>query len=116
MDPTGALAVVLPDQLVEGSVVHQPAKPRTPLGGGGQMQVGRLPTQMLALRDTPDRSVEGRASIATADHDRFPCEGTEWFGRSLLIVGEWKGEDQALDYPSARIGGHEADGEDAIDH
>ena len=44
MDPTGALRVVLPDQLVEGSVVHQPEKPRTPLGGGGQVQVGRLAT------------------------------------------------------------------------
>ena len=44
VDPTGALAVVLPDQLIEGGVVHQPAKPRTPLGGGGQVQVGRLAT------------------------------------------------------------------------
>ena len=44
VDPTGALAVVLPDQLVEGSVVHQPAKPRAPLGGGRQVQVGRLTT------------------------------------------------------------------------
>ena len=44
VDPTGALRVAFPDQLVEGSVVHQPAKPRTPLGGGGQVQVGRLTT------------------------------------------------------------------------
>ena len=44
VDPTGALRVALPDQLIEGSVVYQPAKPRTPLGGGGQVQVGRLAT------------------------------------------------------------------------
>ena len=85
MNPTGALAVVLPDQLVEGSVVHQPAKPRTPLGDGGQMQVGRLPTQMLALRDTPDRSVEGRTAIATTDHDRFPGESPQRFEHHLAV-------------------------------
>ena len=79
VDPIGALAVVLPDQLVEGSVVHQPAEPCAPLGDGGQVQVGRLPTQMLALRDTPDRSVEGRTAIATADHDRLSGIGTERF-------------------------------------
>ena len=44
VDPTGALRVAFPDQLVEGGVVDQPAKPRAPLGGGGQVQVGRLAT------------------------------------------------------------------------
>ena len=83
MNPTGALRVAFPDQLIEGSVVHQPAEPCAPLGDGGQMQVGRLPTQMLALRDTPDRSVEGRTAIATTDHDRFSCEGTERFEHHL---------------------------------
>ena len=47
------------------------------------MQVGRLPTQMLALRDTPDRSVEGRTAIATTDHDRFPSEGPQRFEHHL---------------------------------
>ena len=47
------------------------------------MQVGRLPTQMLALRDTPDRSVEGRTAIATADHDRFPGESPQRFEHHL---------------------------------
>ncbi len=79
VDPTGALRVAFPDQLIEGSVVHQPAKPRAPLGRGGKMQVGRLPTQMLALRDTPYRSVEGRAAIATADHDRLAGESPQRF-------------------------------------
>ena len=78
-----AMAIMLPDQLVEGRVVHQPAEPCAPLGDGGQMQVGRLPTQMLALRDTPDRSVEGRTAIATADHDRLSSEGTERFEHHL---------------------------------
>ena len=44
VDPIGALRVAFPDQLVEGSVVHQPAEPCAPLGDGGQMQVGRLAT------------------------------------------------------------------------
>ena len=47
------------------------------------MQVGRLPTQMLALRDTPDRSVEGRTAIATADHDRLSSEGPQRFEHHL---------------------------------
>ena len=79
MDPTGALRVAFPDQLIEGGVVHQPAEPCAPLGDGGQMQVGRLPTQMLALRCAPYRPVEGRAAIATADHDRLSGIGTERF-------------------------------------
>ena len=83
VDPMCAPAVVLPDQLVEGGVVDQPAEPRAPLGGGGQVQVGRLATQVLALRCAPYRSVEGRAAIATADHDRFPGIGTERFEHHL---------------------------------
>ena len=73
------MAVVLPDQLIESGVVHQPAEPGTPLGDGGQMQVGRLATEVLALRDAPYRLVEGRAAIATADHDRLASEGPKWF-------------------------------------
>ena len=83
VDPMCAPAVVLPDQLVEGGVVDQPAKPRAPLGDGGQVQVGRLATQVLALRRAPYRPVEGRAAIATADHDRFPGIGTERFEHHL---------------------------------
>ena len=44
VDPIDAMAVVLPDQLIESGVVHQPAEPGTPLSDGGQMQVGRLAT------------------------------------------------------------------------
>lgn len=83
VDPTGALRVVLPNQLVEGGVVDQPAKPRAPLGDGGQMQVGRLATQVLALRRTPNRLVEGWAAIATADHDRLAGESPQRFEHHL---------------------------------
>lgn len=83
VDPMCAPAVVFPDQLVEGGVVDQPAEPCAPLGGGGKMQVGRLPTQMLALRRAPNRLVEGRAAIATADHDRLAGESPQRFEHHL---------------------------------
>ena len=78
-----AMAIMLPDQLIEGSVVHQPAEPCAPLGDGGQMQVGRLPTQMLALRCAPYRPVEGRTAIATADHDRLSGDSPQRFEHYL---------------------------------
>ena len=81
-----ATAVVLPDQLIEGGVVHQPAEPGTPLGDGGQMQVGGLATEVLALRYTPYRLVEGGTAIATADHDRLSSESPQRF-EHLLAEG-----------------------------
>lgn len=71
MDPAGG-ATALPEQLVVGAVGGDPVEPRSALGEGGKMQVGRLTRQVLAGGDTSHQGVEPEATIAGADRDGLP--------------------------------------------
>lgn len=69
VDPVVTGFVVLPYQLVEQSVFEKTLYPLTTDGDGWEMQVGSFAFHVQAGGESSNCSVEGGATIATADDD-----------------------------------------------